>query len=109
MPFDQNNCALTADCKCAKLMRSRMSQSHDVEYWTCPNWGRSTLSIPMLNHDSAHYTGVTKDGVQKAVDASKRRQDKNAAWMKESSKPLEDIRRGNIRKHLENKGIKVKA
>jgi hypothetical protein len=104
MSFDPKNCSLERECKCAKLMHSPVGKSHDIEYWNCPNWGRSTLTMPALVRGDPHYTGKSRDAVLKSIDARKRKMDK---YHSETNKRLREIRHSDPVRHLEKKGVKI--
>jgi hypothetical protein len=93
----QANCSEGADCKCVA----------EAKPWNCPNWGRSNLAAPGLNHEETHYTGQTKGHWIRKRDDMERRREKNEKHKVETEKRLSEVRHADPRKHLRKKGVKI--
>ena len=107
MSFTKSNCALGAGCTCAK----------DPKYFNCPNWGRSTLSVPAIIGRDPQYGGGGKKverakkpsrlDYERTVGALRRDSEKRGKHFIETEKRLREVRHTDPRKHLRSKGIKV--
>ena len=96
MSFDRNNCALESGCLCAET---------DC-YWECPNWGRSSLPMPGLTHDDAHYGVMTKEQAKRHAEKLHERQHRQERWAAQTNERMDAIRR-HPREHLRRKGVKI--
>jgi hypothetical protein len=91
------NCSEGEQCACV----------NELKPWNCPNWSRSNLPAPGLNHEETHYTGQTKDHWIRKRDAMERRREKNEKHNVETEKRLREVRHADPRKHLRKKGVKI--